>query len=103
MVIDIFASAKKKEPLSQKELVDKLYEFYKKYILYAYSDYFQYQFQINSNEEDKDIKLKTQILKLTKIMLEMRTDLGLENKKLGNNGEKIFRALLSDYNKYCRN
>jgi hypothetical protein len=32
-------------------------------------------------------------------MKAMRTDLGLSNKNLGNDGEKIFRAILSDFDK----
>jgi hypothetical protein len=32
-------------------------------------------------------------------MKSMRKDLGLSNSKLGKNGEILFKAILSDYNK----
>ena len=34
---------------------------------------------------------------MTKIMAEMRKDLGLNNKGLGKNGEVLLRAILKDY------
>jgi hypothetical protein len=42
-----------------------------------------------------DTKLHLQ--SMTKIMAEMRKDLGLKNKGLGKNGEMLMRALIKDY------
>lgn len=102
LVIDIFSGTKtgKKQPESQ--LLTKLYDFYKKYVLYAspevinyFSDYFQYLYSANGETKTHDQKIHFR--KLSKIMKAMRTDLGLSNKNLGNDGEKIFRAIITDF------
>ena len=87
----------------QKNVVKELYDFYKKYILYAssnviiaFSNYFQLIYKHNhSNKIEPSIHFKY----LAKIMLEMRKDLGLKNKGLGENGEMLMKALIIDYNK----
>jgi hypothetical protein len=43
--------------------------------------------------------MKIHLTKLAKIMYDMRRDLGLSNKQLGGNGEKLFRALINDFDK----
>ena len=104
LVIDIFGSSKIGRENSEMDLIQKLYTFYKKYVLYAspdvinsFSDYFQFLY---ANEDNSDLnKLKNHFRKLTKIMYDMRVDLGLSNRHLGKNGEKLFRALISDYDK----
>ena len=72
---------------------NKLNEFYSKYILYAspkvinsFSDYITL---LNSNNE-KDISEK-HIDNLSKILIDMRKDLGLNNKNL--EGNKILKAI----------
>ncbi|WP_245967245.1 hypothetical protein [Ulvibacterium marinum] len=82
-------------------MLTDLYEFYKKYVLYAspkviiaFSDYFQFMYQQN---EDEKTDSKQHLLLMTKIMVEMRKDLGLKNKDLGKNGQKLMRALIKDY------
>ena len=101
LIMDVFANTK----VNGKELnlVKELYGFYKKYILYAspnvikaFSDYFQYLY----NNEDKEIDIKKNIILLSRIMLEMRKDLGLKNDGLGENGEMLFRAILKDYDSF---
>jgi hypothetical protein len=76
----------------------------KKYILYAsprvintFSDYFQYLYSINesSNKTESLVHFK----KLSRIMIEMRKDLGLSNKNLGKDGVKLFRALITDFDR----
>ena len=37
------------------------------------------------------------IYKLTEVLKQMRNDLGLSNKNLGENGEKLMRALITDF------
>ena len=101
LIIDIFKGTKTGKQTEEQDLLTQLYTFYKKYILYAspeviiaFSDYFQYLYKVNG-EVTNDFKIHFQ--KLTHIMAEMRKDLGLSNKKLGNNGEKLFRALITDF------
>ena len=80
----------------------KLYDFYKKYILYAspsviiaFSDYFQMLYRNESNQDQK-----SHLKMLSRIMLEMRKDLGLSNRGMGKNGEKLLRALIKDIDEY---
>ena len=108
LIIDIFGDSKfenKKNP--KNNVVKELYDFYKKYILYAspnviiaFSNYFQLIYKHNhSNKIEPSIHLKY----LTKIMLEMRKDLGLKNKGLGENGEMLMKALINDYYRLNKN
>jgi hypothetical protein len=101
LMIGLFANSKTNKKSSTDKMLTDLYEFYKKYVLYAspavikaYSDYFQYMYKQDDNEET-DSKKHLQFM--TKIMLEMRKDLGLKNKGLGKNGEMLMRALIKDY------
>lgn len=102
LVIDIFSVSKTGKNQPDKLILVKLFDFYKKYILYAspsvinaFSDYFQFLYI--SNSEDKPMDNRIHFKKLSKIMVEMRKDLGLSNKSLGEDGEKLFRALLTDF------
>ena len=103
LIIDVFAAEKTVKKKSQATITTELFEFYKKYILFAspnviraFSDYFQL---IYKQEEDSS-NLKKQMELMTKIMLEMRKDLGLKNKRLGKNGEILIRALIKDFDNY---
>lgn len=102
LVIDIFSETKRGNQNKEKELFKKLYGFYKKYILYAspevinsFSDYFQYLY--SAGEKSDKLNHKMHFTKLSRIMFEMRKDLGLSNKELGKNGENLFRALITDF------
>ena len=104
LIIDIFSGVKTGKNQPDTKILNKLYEFYKKYILFAspevinsFSDYFQYLYFTNTESGNMDYKIHFQ--KLSKIMIEMRKDLGLSNKALGINGERIFRALIIDFDK----
>ena len=55
---------------------------------------------MNNNSENFDTKKNLNFM--TKIMLEMRKDLGLKNKGLGKNGEMLMRALITDYDKIIK-
>lgn len=99
LVIDIFANSKFKKNATDYNL-KQLFEFYKKYVLYAspnvikaFSEYFQYLY----NKEEEDTKQHLSLI--TRIMYEMRKDIGLENKGLGENGEMLMRALITDFDK----
>ncbi|MBS1554218.1 MAG: hypothetical protein JSU09_04765 [Bacteroidetes bacterium] len=105
LIIDIFEKSKANESISG-DVINKLYEFYKKYILYgspgvinAFADFFQYIYATNEGQESNT---KRMLELLSKIMFEMRRDLGLENKGLGHNGSKLLRAMFSDYNKIMK-
>lgn len=100
LIIDLFANTKLNKPSNN--LLKNLFEFYKKYVLFAspnvikaFSDYFQSVYNPADGENDSKKSLEL----ITKIMLEMRRDLGLDNTGLGNNGEMLMRALITDYHK----
>jgi len=99
LVIDIFADSKIGKAKTTANLMKELYDFYKKYVLYAspsvikaFSNYFQHVYLPSENADTK----KT-LEFMTKIMAEMRKDLGLKNDGLGSNGEMLMRALITDY------
>lgn len=101
LIIGLFADSKINKSTKQNRLLTDLYEFYKKYVLYAspkviiaFSDYFQFLYSQNDNEETDS---KQHLLYMTKIMAEMRKDLGLKNNELGANGEVLMRALIKDF------
>ena len=104
LIIDLFSQKKINKKKKEDNLLAELFEFYKKYILYAspnvikaFSDYFQFIYNQNDFENDKDSKKSLEFM--TKIMLEMRKDIGLKNDGLGENGEMLIRALINDYHK----
>lgn len=101
LMIGVFANSKTNKKNNQENVVIELYEFYKKYVLYAspdvikaFSDYFQL---IYHQDTKIGFDTKLNLLHMTKIMAEMRKDLGLKNKGLGKNGEVLMRAILRDY------
>ncbi|MDM1514115.1 hypothetical protein [Myroides odoratimimus] len=102
LMIELFNTTKSGKKIPDKDLVVSLNTFYKKYILYAspkvinsFSDYFQYLYRYSENTSAVDSKV--QLRKLTRVMKAMRADLGLSNNNLGKDGEKIFRALIKDF------
>lgn len=107
LIIEILSGAKSGKKQPDVQLLSKLYEFYKKYVLYAspnvintFSDYFQYIYF--SNDESNAIDHNTYFRKLSRIIKAMRSDLGLSNKELGKDGERIFRALITDFDKIIK-
>lgn len=103
LIIDILKGVKSNKDVSDIDAVTQLYEFYKKYILYAspevinaFSEYFQYLYS-QSNTSLSNAKVQMQ--KMCKVMYYMRKDLGLSNKGLGKDGIGLFRALFKDYDK----
>ena len=103
LIIDIFSNSKLNKKNNNTSMLSELYQFYKKYVLFAspnvikaFSDYFQYVYNQNDSE-DNDSKKSLELI--TKIMFEMRKDIGLNNKGLGKNGEMLMRALITDYDR----
>ena len=101
LVIGIFANQKTTKKDNSDRLVKDLFEFYKKYVLYAspaviaaFSNYFQLIYHQDTNT---NFDTKSNLLYMTKIMAEMRKDLGLDNEGLGKNGEVLMRAIIKDY------
>ena len=97
LVLDLFSKENQGEE-GIKNVIQGLREFYKKYVLYAspevileISDFFQFVYKGTEGKTSEVIK------RLTRIMTAMRKDLGLSNKNLGNDGEKLLRALLTDF------
>jgi len=101
LMIGFFDHSKLKRKNSENQMISELFNFYKKYVLYAspavikaFSDYFQFLYK---HKTDENFDTKKNLNFMTKIMLEMRKDLGLKNKGLGKNGEMLMRALITDY------
>ena len=104
LVVDVLHDSKEGKMLDQNLITKEFYSFYKQYILYAspdvinaFGDYYQFTYQ-RKTEDKFDHKVHTK--NLTRIFSAMRKDLGLKNKKLGKDGEKLFRALLTDYDQF---
>jgi hypothetical protein len=102
LVIDIIGADKLGKASKNDNMLSKLYDFYKKYVLYAspevinaFSDYFQFLYM--SREEGERMDGKMHFKKLSRILIMMRKDLGLNNTGLGEDGERIFRALITDF------
>ncbi|KRD06490.1 hypothetical protein ASE21_20255 [Flavobacterium sp. Root901] len=99
IIIDIFAGRNEKKQKSFD--INRLYDFYKKNILFAppsvvnsFSDYMQYIYIFDSNDPNQTAE---HIKMLTEVLKQMRKDLGLSNSELGENGEKLMRAILKDF------
>jgi len=99
LIIDLFANSKLKN--NKKLDLNKLYGFYKKNILFAppkvvnaFSDYMQFLYHY---DKDDDQAKYIQIKKLTRVLKEMRADLGLKNNNLGDDGERLMRAIINDF------
>ena len=84
-----------------------MFDFLKEYMLYAspdvvnaFGDYRQYIFKEVYGKERIDTRMQYQ--KLSKVIMEMREDLGLSNKDIGTFGERTFKAVLIDYYHYFK-
>ncbi|MDR2911937.1 MAG: hypothetical protein LBV38_01345 [Alistipes sp.] len=80
---------------------EKLYSFFRKYLLYAspeviksFGDFVQLLGRVDFCTQDQE---KNCLKAMTKIILCMRKDIGLKNRFLGRNGEKIMRGIYKDY------
>lgn len=87
--------------LSAKQMVQRLNPFFAKHILYAspevvnsYGDFMQYLYT-----HSEKIDTKTLIVYMTTVFRDMRKDVGLSNKNIGHNGERLVRGKFNDYEK----
>lgn len=104
MIIDLLADSKTPKGNDVNKSLKQLHEFYKKNVLFAspnviisFSNYMQYLYaQGDDKLESKDHPL-VQLKMLTAVMKDMRKDLGLSNKDLGEQGEVLIRALIRDF------
>ena len=103
IVVELFKTIKIIDDDARKKeinrIVEKLFDFHKKFLLYASPDlviaFGEFMQHLYIQDKAKDNK-ETLIL-LSKVIKAMRSDLYLSNKGLGNYGEKIFRPLLKDF------
>jgi hypothetical protein len=83
-------------PVDIKEDLHKFYEDYSLYsspsVINAFGDFMQYAYK-NAGST----KTKVTLSKVASVIKCMRKELGLSNKELGKNGERIFRAMFKDY------
>jgi hypothetical protein len=103
LIVDLLNSSRSsntsdvEKSAASKETIDKFYEFYKKFILFASSksiDAFgEWMTYIRSSNVDN----KVWIGMLSNLIGSMRKDLGLSNFWLGANKTRLLRALLTDY------
>lgn len=112
IMLSFFHETKKNQVL-KRNAVDELAEFYKKYILYAspaviktFSDLMTHFYKRNNGEKaDEPMTLRETrklLRKMTKIFKAMRKDIGLSNKGLGYNGQRLMRAMVTDYDDLMR-
>ena len=100
LIINLFETTKNKaDETIPLDFQSKLYNFYKKYMLYAspnvinnFSNLFQYIY--TQEGEGNELNSREILTKLSKVIKAMRSDLGLSNKGLGKNGENIFKAII---------
>jgi len=104
IVVDILgANSQDKKTDNAKVMID-FHNFYKIYLVYAspavinaFGDYFQYLYHDNQDESiDIHTRTRKHFLLLSQIIIKMRKDLGLSNRKLGEYGERVFRAKIQD-------
>ena len=109
LFIDILAQKKTGRLIAKDELFKRFYEFQKSHILYSspevitsFGKWWQSAQNLGDEESNQKPSLevsKNVLVNMTKFILVMRKDLGLKNKKLGENGEELLRGMLTDYEK----
>jgi len=87
------------------KLAESLQDFFKKSTMYSspkvvlsLTKLFQDLYRINDINKSKP-STKTLLYNTTDIIKEMRKDLGLSNKGLGESGEELIKALIKDWDK----
>jgi len=104
-VIELFRSVKKTKGYDDgiviNQMVEGIYEFYKKYLLYAspklvkvFGDFMQFNYRQSPKDPTEIMRLLGRVIKT------IRSELGLFNKGLGEDGEEIFRAQFKDFDKF---
>ena len=103
-MIELFKSVKKTKEYDNgvaiNQMVEGIYEFYKKYLLYAspklvkaFGDFMQFNYRQTPKDPIEIMRLLGRVIKT------MRSELGLSNKGLGKDGEEVFRAQFKDFDK----
>ena len=99
-IIDFFDKSKPEKKAGKS--VNEMYAFYRKCVLYAspkvieaYADSMQYFYK--NEREDTNLDGYKAMIYLARVFKQMRKDIGLSNRGLGDDGEKVFRAILTDY------
>ena len=104
-VVELFKSVKETKEdnsgVAMKQIVDGIFEFYKKYLLYAspelvraFGDFMQFNYRQTAKDPKETMR------RLGRVIKTMRSELGLSNKGLGEDGEEVFRALLKDFDQF---
>jgi hypothetical protein len=111
IVIDFFDHTKQQKH-NDTQVVKKIFSFYRQYVLYAspevissFSELMQYFYKngdtseaIKTTIDDPQAALK----KMTNVFKCMRKDIGLSNRGLGDDGEKLLRAIINDYDEMIK-
>lgn len=105
IIVDLIAGTKNEDTESKtykkkiENSVNQLYDFYKSYLIYsspefinAFGDFMQYTYSGESNT-------RTMLINLSRVIKSLRKEVGLSNRGLGKNGEKVFKAIFNDYEK----
>ena len=92
------------------DIINRMFNFYKDYLLYASTDVinaigdlqqfmFQLKERLDQGEDPESIDKESSklYLKYSRIIYEMREDLGLPVKELGEHGKHILKSFLSNY------
>jgi len=104
-VVELFKSSKETKEdntgVAMNQIVEGIYEFYKKYLLYAspelvraFGDFMQFNYRQTAKDPKETIR------RLSRVIKTMRSELGLSNKGLGEDGEEVFRAQLKDFDQF---
>jgi len=104
LFIDILSQSKLEKQLDQNELMKQFYEFQKKHLLYSSPNVINSfsTFWVSIQNEENKAKPLNLLTGMTKFILTMRADLGLNNKNLGKKGEKLLKGMLTDYDKHFK-
>ncbi len=88
-------------PLDMKNELNKFYEYYMLYsspnVINAFAEFMQYVYK-NPTLSDTKITFR----KLGKVIKSMRNEVGLSSRGLGSDGEKIFRAMFTDFDELIK-
>lgn len=111
-VIEIIKGVKKDIKMEPISFTDKMYEFYKDYVMFAspsviraMSKYYQYLYLYNRQRAaDSNVRpdVAQHFMLLTNVMKTMRHDLGLSNSGLGSHGQEMLKMVFADYDKILK-
>lgn len=104
LLFGILENVKVKKQTDGTQLAKKMFAIHKKNVLYAspkviraFNDFLSYA---QSIDEIDDPKPQVVLFKLSELIGAMRKDLGLSNKRLGQNHRKLLRSSVTDIDKF---